>query len=97
MSRVPKNMDEYGRVWRGKNPDSGTALSVYHSESAGMDYSDGTKYSAVCEDHGCIMGETSISGAKSAALDSVSWCPDCQEASDTLKGHFQRGHDGAKE
>ena len=66
-----------GLVHQRKNPDTGTTVSVYHSEQAGMDASWGTKYHAVCEDHGALMGETSIARAKSAAMDSGAWCPDC--------------------
>jgi hypothetical protein len=71
-----------GKVWGGKNPHSGTRISVYHSEQAGMDSSDGTKYHAVCEDHSNMISETSITRAKSAAHDSTSWCEDCQAAND---------------
>ncbi len=76
-----------GLVHQRKNPHSGTKVSVYHSEQAGMDSSDGTKYSAVCEDHGMIMGVSSISAAKSAAIDSPSWCDDCRDTETAkLKG-----------
>ena len=69
-----------GKVWGGKNPHSGSKLSVYHSEQAGMDSSDGAKYTAVCEDHGNMISTASIASAKTAAHDSPSWCEDCQEA-----------------
>lgn len=69
-----------GKIWSRKNPHSGTKVSVYHSEQAGMDSSEGTKYHAVCEDHGMTMPQASIAGAKSAAIDSPSWCDGCQEA-----------------
>lgn len=69
-----------GKIWRGKNPFSGAEVSVYHSEQAGMDHTGGTKYHAVCEDHGTMMAETSIKGAKSAAIDSPSWCEECADA-----------------
>jgi hypothetical protein len=69
-----------GKVWGGKNPHSGTRVSVYHSEQAGMDSSEGAKYSTVCEDHSNIVSTASIALAKSAAHDSTSWCEDCQAA-----------------
>jgi len=66
-----------GKVWGGKNPHSGTNISVYHSEQAGLDNSEGAKYHAVCEDHGHMIAGTSIARAKSAAYDSPSWCEEC--------------------
>ena len=66
-----------GKVWTRKNPFSKSQVSVYHSEQAGMDSSEGVKYHAVCEDHGMMIGETTISRAKSAAIDSPSWCDEC--------------------
>jgi hypothetical protein len=80
-----------GLVHQRTNPNTGTKVSVYHSEQAGMDSSEGTKYSAVCEEHGMIMGVSSISSAKSAAIDSPSWCDDCRDAETakkTRKEHF---------
>jgi hypothetical protein len=68
-----------GLVHQRTNPHTGTRVSVYHSEQAGMDSSYGTKYSAVCEEHSMIMGVSSISAAKSAAIDSPSWCDDCRD------------------
>ena len=87
-----------GKVWGGKNPHSGSKLSVYHSEQAGMDSSEGCKYHAVCEDHGSMMAETSIARAKSAAIDSPSWCDDCRDLeaarSKSRKDHFTEGTQG---
>jgi hypothetical protein len=70
-------MDEYGRVWKGKNTETGTRMSVYHSDSADLDSSHGAKYHAVCEDHGAMISASSIASAKSAAYDVGSWCEDC--------------------
>ena len=84
-----------GRVHTRKNPMTGTQVSVYHSDQAGMDSSGGTKYHAVCEDHGMMIGERSIDRAKSAALDSASWCEECskiyEERQKTRKDHFEMG------
>lgn len=73
-------MDEYGVVHSARNRETGTQVSVYHSDSAGMDSSDGAKYHAVCEDHGCMMPASSIRDAKSKAFDTGSWCGDCSDA-----------------
>jgi len=84
------SLDGYlGKIWTRKSPYSGSNISVYHSEQAGMDHSEGVKYHAVCEDHGMLMGETTIARAKSAALDSPSWCDEC--AKEDKKRHPNLG------
>lgn len=84
-----------GKVHQTTNSFSGTKVSVYHSEQAGMDSSEGCKYHAVCEDHGNMISETSISRAKSAAIDSPSWCEDCGKIADdrakSRNDHFKEG------
>lgn len=84
-----------GKVHETTNPFTGTKVSVYHSEQAGMDSSDGAKYHAVCEEHSMTMPESSIARAKSAAIDSPSWCDDCRDLYEarqkSRKDHFDEG------
>jgi hypothetical protein len=99
MAKEPKT-DDYGRVWRGKHWLLKTRLSVYHSKSAGLPTED-SKYHAVCEEHGVLMGTNSIASAKSAAQDSASWCEDCSAAYEShpntgRKSEFSNGHDSSR-
>lgn len=87
-----------GKIYQTINPHTGTPVSVYHSEQAGMDSSDGAKYHAVCEEHSMTMPQRSIAGAKSAAIDSPSWCDDCRDLEaarlKSRKDHFTEGTQG---
>jgi hypothetical protein len=89
-----------GKIHETTNPHTGTRVSVYHSDQAGMDSSDGAKYHAVCEEHSMTMPASSIAGAKSAAIDSPSWCDDCRELeTEKLKRkqqHFDEGQSTAR-
>lgn len=99
MAKAPKT-DDYGRVWRGSHWLLKTPLSVYHSESSGLP--DDSKYHAVCEEHGMLMGESSIARAKSAAQDSASWCEGCSNAYEShpsivnRNSEFYSGHDSSR-
>jgi hypothetical protein len=85
---VPKKlpaMDEYGCVETKRNRETGTKVSVYHSESAGMETYGGDTYHAVCEDHGTMMPAASLTSARSAAYDAGSWCDDCKPVADAKR------------
>lgn len=78
MATLP-NMDEYGCVESKRNRETGTQVSIYHSDSAGMDSRGGLKFHAVCEDHGTMMGAKNITEARHMVYDTGSWCGECSD------------------
>lgn len=82
--KLPK-MDEYGCVETKRNRETGTMVSVYHSESAGMETYGGDDYHAVCEDHGAMMSAPNLTQARSAAYDAGSWCEECKPVADAKR------------
>jgi hypothetical protein len=82
---VPKQSKQYslhgyaGLVQQSKSRLTGTTISIYHSEQAGYDSSDGCTWSVVCEEHGTILGCSSLAYAKYHAP-MVEWCETCQNS-----------------
>jgi hypothetical protein len=80
-----------GKISEKISPHTKTRVSVYHSEQAGLDHSDGQRYTTICEDHGNLVSTRSQGAAKSAAVNPSDWCEDCQEAGKTRTDHFIEG------
>lgn len=56
---------------------TGLKVGLYHSEQAGLDYSDRGTWTTVCEEHGCLVTHESLSLAKSHLADPAGWCEVC--------------------
>jgi hypothetical protein len=83
---MPKQSKQYslhglaGLVQQSKSRVTGTTISIYHSEQAGYDSSEGMVWSLVCEEHGEILGSHSLAHAKYHAGSPISWCESCQNS-----------------
>lgn len=58
------------------NKYTGSWLSLYNAEEAGLDSSDG-KWTTVCEAHGTICNHKTFDIAR-LHLSSANWCEECQ-------------------
>ena len=72
------------RHWAGliqyrKARSTGTRVGVYSSVEAGLEVDPELKYSVVCEDHGSIVGVSTLVDARSCATEPDSWCDECRE------------------
>jgi hypothetical protein len=82
-----------GKISEKVSPHTKTRVSVYHSEQAGFDYSDGQRYTTICEDHGNLVTTPSQAHARSAAVNPSDWCEDCQTAGKTRTENFTEAKD----
>lgn len=69
-----------GLVEQRKNRLTGTVVSLYRAEQAGLDDDDGASpWATVCEEHSAIVTHQSLKLAR-GHLACPDWCEDCQEA-----------------
>ena len=55
---------------------TGSRVSVYETEAAGLD-PDAGPYVTVCEDHGTILGHRNLTVARHHAVRPDGWCDQC--------------------
>lgn len=69
---------------------TGYMVGLYNSEQAGLDSSDGGKWSTVCEEHGHVVTHNTLAQARSWLHHPTGWCETCM-------AEFQEGGVGSKE
>jgi hypothetical protein len=66
-----------GLVDRRLNRQTGTLVSIYLADEAGID-TDGVKYAVVCEEHGAILAVSNLKLARYDMASPMDWCEDCR-------------------
>jgi len=79
---APKPHNLAGLVETRKNRATGSWVSIYRAEAAGIDASSG-RYAVVCEAHGSILNAETLSMAR-RQLPVASWCEDCRAIAGVL-------------
>ena len=68
-----------GAVERRRSRASGTTITIYDANEAGIESDPETPWATVCEEHGSIVCHGSRSAAR-ASMARPDWCMDCQRA-----------------
>ena len=68
--------DDAGLLQRRKARSTGTTVSIYDREAAGVDAD--TKYVLVCEEHGLLLAAATLTMAKRFASVPEEWCGTCR-------------------
>lgn len=81
-SRKPYN-DRAGYVASLRSGKGGGWVVIYEAEAAGIDT--GTRYAVSCEQHGSVVGETSVPKARRAMKAPQNFCEECRARGAAVK------------
>lgn len=82
MSQTPREIMEQnaGAVWSSRARSTGTVVTVYRADEAGMEDDPETPWATVCEDHGSIVCHKTRRLAESWLAAPEGFCDDCRDA-----------------
>ena len=75
-----QHSNDLGYVAERKNPFADRKVVIYVATEIGIDV-DGCKYAVVCDDHGVVVGTTSIPKARILMKNPDNFCDECRALS----------------